>query len=158
MIVIQKHLKVYITFAEMSQKNPLTDSESFGIKSRFLNDDNNSNNNNGGIINVEIAVPLKYWSNLWRALDMSLINCKIHLILTWSVYFVISEGNIVTTFAIAGTKCYVPAVTLSTNDNAKLLQQLKSGFKHTINWYKYHSTVTIERKSLYFDYLIDPNY
>ena len=41
------------------------------------------------------------------------------------------------TFAITETKLYVPVVTLSTEDNAKLLPQLKSGFKRTINWNKF---------------------
>ena len=40
------------------------------------------------------------------------------------------------TFTITDTKLYVPVVTLSTQDNAKLLEQLKSGFKKTINWNK----------------------
>ena len=49
-----------------------------------------------------------------------------------------SEGE--EKFAITETKLYVPVVTLSTQDNAKLLQQLKSGFKkNTINWNKYES-------------------
>ena len=47
--------------------------------------------------------------------------------------------NQATTFAITDTKLYVTVVTLSAQDNAKLLQQLKSGFKDTINWNKYHS-------------------
>ena len=34
--------------------------------------------------NTEKVVPLKYLSNFWRTLDMSLINCEINLILTWS--------------------------------------------------------------------------
>ena len=29
--------------------------------------------------NSTIAVPLKYLSNVWRSLEMSLINCKIEL-------------------------------------------------------------------------------
>ena len=41
------------------------------------------------------------------------------------------------TFSITDTKLYVPVVTLQTEHNAKLLQQLKSGFKRTINWNKY---------------------
>ena len=41
------------------------------------------------------------------------------------------------TFAITGTKRYVPVVTLTTQDNVKLLKQLESGFKRTINWNKY---------------------
>ena len=66
---------------------------------------------------------------------MSLINCEINLILTWFVNCVISNAaaNQATKFAITDTKPYVPVVTLSTQDNAKLLQQLKSGFTRTIN-------------------------
>ena len=52
---------------------------------------------------------------------MSLINCEINLILTWPANFVIYESNRRTTFAITDTKLYVPAATLSTNDNTKLL-------------------------------------
>ena len=44
-------------------------------------------------------------------------------------------------FEIIKTKLYLPFVTLSTQDNAKLLQQLKSGFKRTINWNKYESSI-----------------
>ena len=43
------------------------------------------------------------------------------------------------TFSITHTKLYVPVGTLSTQDNAKLLEQLKSGFKRTINWNKYQT-------------------
>ena len=45
----------------------------------------------------------------------------------------------------------MPVVTLSTNDNAKLLTQLKSSFKSTINWNKYQSKVTIEQPNSYLD-------
>ena len=51
----------------------------------------------------------------------------------------LSNDTKVTTFAITDTKLYVPVVTLSTQDNAKLLQQLKSDFKRKINWNKYQS-------------------
>ena len=57
--------------------------------------------------------------------------------------------------AITDTKLPVPVVTLSTQDNAKLLQQLKSGFKKTINWNKYQSKVSIRAPNPYLDYLID---
>ena len=60
---------------------------------------------------------------------MSLINCEINLILTWSPNYVVFEGNSQTTFKITVTKLYVPAVSLSTQDITKLLQQLKLGFK-----------------------------
>ena len=58
-------------------------------------------------------------------------------------------------FAITDTKLYVPTVTLSTQDNWKLLQQLKSGFKRTINWNKYQSKVSPERQNQHLDSLID---
>ena len=67
---------------------------------------------------------------------MPLINCEINLILTWSANCAIVSTNNVNqnaTFAITNTKIYVPIMTLSTQENAKLLQQLKSGFKRVIN-------------------------
>ena len=51
---------------------------------------------------------------------------------------------------------YVPFVTLSTQDNTKLLQQLKSGFKKTIKWDKYQSKVSMQVPNPYLDFLIDP--
>ena len=53
------------------------------------------------------------------------------------------------TFSITDTKLYVPVVTLSTQENAKLLEQLKSGFKRTINWNKYQAKVSTERPNQY---------
>ena len=68
---------------------------------------------------------------------MLLINCEVSLELTWSKDYVITNSNGAGKFAITETKLYVPAVILSTQDNAKLLQQLNSGFKRIINWNKY---------------------
>ena len=62
--------------------------------------------------------------------------------MTWSGNCVIiytNNANQNPTFEITETKLYVPVVTLSTQDNAKLLPQLKSGFKRTISWNKYLS-------------------
>ena len=59
---------------------------------------------------------------------MPLINCEDNLILTWSSTCVITNATGVGRFPITGTKLYVPVVSLSTQDNAKLLQQLRSGF------------------------------
>ena len=75
---------------------------------------------------------------------MLLITCEINITLIWSANCVISEGDKVTNFTITDTKLYVLVVTLSTQDNRKLLQQLKSGFKRTINWNKHHSKVIIQ--------------
>ena len=59
-------------------------------------------------------------------------------------------------FAITDTKLYVPVVTLSTQDNAKLLQQLKPGFKRTINWNKYQSDPRTYAQNRYLNHLFDP--
>ena len=92
--------------------------------------------NNDGIFNAEIMVPLKYLTHFWRTLEMPLINCEVELILDWSANCVIIYTNVnnqVPTFTITETNLYVPVVTLSTQDNAKLLPQLKSDFKRTIS-------------------------
>ena len=79
---------------------------------------------------------------------MSLINWEINVMLTWSENCIISctaATNQVTTFSITNTKIYVPVVNLSAQDNAKLLKQLKLGFKRTINWNKYQSKISSNR-------------
>ena len=86
--------------------------------------------------NVKLMVPLAYLSVFWRSIELPLINCEVNLILTWFANCVIVASNVANqnaTFVITNTKLYVPIVTLSTQDNAKLLQQLKSGFKGIIN-------------------------
>ena len=89
---------------------------------------------------------------------MLLINCKINLILTWSEDCAISSATGATKFKIKDTKLNVPVVTLSTRDNAKLSQQLKSDFKRIINWNKCQTKVSTERQNQYLDYLIDPSF
>ena len=92
-----------------------------------------------GINDVEIMVPLKYLSNFRRTLEITLINCVANLILTWSTNHLLVDGTVanqVPTFKIIGINIYVPVVTLSSQDNANLLEQLKPGFKRTINWNK----------------------
>ena len=64
---------------------------------------------------------------------MPLINCGVNLIFTQSKDSIITNSTGEGKFAITETKLYVPVVNLSTKDNAKLLQQLKSGFKKTIS-------------------------
>ena len=92
---------------------------------------------------------------------MALISCEINLILTWSENCVTSNAaaNQATTFAITDSKLYVPVVTLSTDDNSKLLQRLKSGFKHTVNWNKYEPKTTAQNAlNQYFDFLIEQSF
>ena len=84
--------------------------------------------NDGEIDNVEIMIPWKYLSNFLRALEISLINCEFNLISTWSENCVIVSTNVVNqnaTFTITETKRSVPVATLSVQNNAKLLTQLK---------------------------------
>ena len=85
-------------------------------------------------------VPLKYLINFWRTPEMRLINFEVEHILTWSVgcFMIYTDvADQVPTFAITETNLYVPVVTVLIQDNAKLLPQLKSGFKRTISWNKY---------------------
>ena len=87
-------------------------------------------------------ISLKYLSNFWKTLEMSSIIYEFESTFNWSANCVIIYTNIanqVPTFTITETNLYVPVVTLSTQDNAKLLPQLKSGFKRTISWNKYIS-------------------
>ena len=86
---------------------------------------------------IAIMVPLKYLSNFWRTLEIPLIKCEVNLILIWPSKCVITNSTGAGTFAITDTRLYIPVVTLSTQENAKLLQQFKSGFKRVINWNKY---------------------
>ena len=82
-------------------------------------------------------VTLKYLSNFWRTLEIPLINCEINLMLTWSEKcFMIGApiANEIPIFELTDTKHFIPVVTLSIQGNRKLLQQLKSSFKTTINW------------------------
>ena len=132
----------------------LADSESFKSKIKItgkaLAIDNEKD--------VEIMVPLKYLSNFWRTLEMPLINCEVNLILTWSSTCVITNSNGAGTFEITDTKLYVPVVTLSTQENTKLLQQLKSGFKRVINWNKYLSKPELIRRNLNLNHLVEPSF
>ena len=98
---------------------------------------------------------LIYLSNFLRTLDTSLLNCEVSLTLTWSENSVLTsqatrdadtnadpavaetENPTKTAFKIKDTKLYVSVVSLSTKDDDKLLQQLKTGFKRTIKWNKY---------------------
>ena len=106
-------------------------------------------------------VPLKYQSNFWRTLEMPLINCQIELILTWPRNSVIISTNVANQspiFTITETTLHVPVVTLSTQDNAKLLPQLKSGFKRTISWNKYLAKPELLAQNANLNHLIEPTF
>ena len=121
---------------------------------------------------VTIAIPLKYLGNFWRSLDITLINCEITLILSWYKVCVLvgrafrgpsaaatNRINSPTSakFQITDCKLYVPIVTLSTENDNKLLEQSKSGFR-SIKWNKYMSQMSNQNKNNNLNYLIDTIY
>ena len=78
--------------------------------------------------------------------------------MTWSADCVIIYTNVanqIPTFTITETNLYVPVVTLSTQDNAKLLPQLKSGFKRTISWNKYLSKPELLAQNPNLNHLVE---
>ena len=121
MTITQKRLWQYYRY---EPNDNLVNSESFKFKVKITGKTPAEDNKK----DVEIMAPLKYLSNFWRTLEMPLINSEVNLILTWSSTCVITNSTGAGTFEITDTKLYVPVVTLSTKENAKLLQQLKSGF------------------------------
>ena len=109
---------------------------------------------------------------------MPLINCEISLTLTWSENCVLTDIKTQTAaaaqgdnpareridaptnaiFKITDTKLYVPVVTLSKENDIKLLEQLKTGFKRTIKWNKYRSQMTVQSNNNNLNYLTDPTF
>ena len=132
----------------------ITQSESFKSKIKITGKTPAAGNTK----DVEIIVPLKYLSNFWRTLEMPLINCESKLLLTMSKDCVITNSEGDGKSAITETKLYVPVVTLSTQDSAKLLQQLKSGFTRIINWSKYKSDIKTYAQNRYLNHLINPSF
>ena len=92
---------------------------------------------------------------------MPLINCETNLNLILSENCVIVYADVANqdaTFAITETKLYVRVVTLSTQDNSKLLQQLKSGFKRIVNRDKYQSKPELLVQNANFNYLVESGF
>ena len=131
----------------------------------------NYDTNNSGKKNVELAIPLKYLGNFWRALDIPLISCEVSLELKWNKNCVITSpqigvnldgGNTAVptnaTLAINDYQLYIPVVTLSKDDEIKLLTNLKSGFIREIEWNKYRSQMTTEEINNNLNILIDPTF
>ena len=150
----------------------------YNVDKKITDDDGNEvdnpkyDGNKVGKKETEVVIPLKHFSNFWRSLNILLINCEVELILTWSKNCVLAdmtakdaEGNnpaivapVVLTFEITDTKLYVPVITLSRENDTKLLEQLKLGFKRTIKWNKYRSQMTIQPQNNNLNYLIDPTF
>ena len=152
----------------------ILNSESFDCKASFM--ENGVTHDDLTTNDVKVVVPLKHLSNFWRHLNIPLINCEVELILTWfkncvlidkstreadydadpNIYEIDNPEN--ATFKIADVKLFVPVVTLSKENDIKLLEQLKTGFKRTIKWNKYISQMSIQPQNNNLNYLIDPTF
>ena len=151
----------------------MKDSKSFDYKTSITEklEDNKKEKDD-----VEIVVPLKYLSNFWRTLDVSLINCEVSLTLTLSKNCVLTSKTTRdddpdtdpavdginnptnATFKITDCKLHVLVVTLSAENDNKLLKKLKTGFKRTIKWNKHRSEMSNQTKINNLNYLIDPTF
>ena len=130
--------------------------------------------NKNGTQKVELAIPLNYLGNFWRALNIPLISCEVSLELKWNKNCVITSleqrqvdagppvvrdnAPTVATLVINDCKLYVPVVTLSKDDEIKLLTNLKSGFKREIIWIKSRSQMTTEAINNNLNILVDPTF
>ena len=130
--------------------------------------------NRNGTQTIELAIPLKYLGNFWRALNIPLISCEVSLELKWNKNCVITslEWRAIdeddppnrdgaptgATLAINDCKLYIPVVSLSKDDEIKLLTNLKSGFKGEIIWNKYRSQMSTEAINNNLNILIDPTF
>ena len=144
----------------------VVNSNTFKYKNKIIN-----NTNNAGTKDIELAIPLKYLGNFWRALNIPLISCEVSLELKWDKNCVITSkeqrdigggnrDNAPTGATLAITNCglYVPVVSLSKDDEIKLLTNLKSGFKREIIWNKYRSQMTSEAINNSLNILVDPSF
>ena len=90
---------------------------------------------------------------------MPLINCEVKLILVNILrYNLHNFADQIPTFALTETNFYVPVVTLSTQDNTKILPQLKPGFKRTISWSKYLPKPELLAQNANLNHLIEPSF
>ena len=142
--------------------NGANNTDSFNFKSKIIG--KTAANNDGSIagrVDVEIMVPLKYLSIFSRTLEMPLINFEIERIADWSKNCVLIYTNLddqVTTFTITETNLYDHIVTLSTQDNAKLLPQLRLGFKRAISWNKCLAKPELLAQNPNLTHLIEPSF
>ena len=152
----------------------ILNSESFDYKANFM--ENGVTHDNLTKNDVKVVVTLKHLSNFWGQLDIPLINCEVELILTWFKNCVLidkstreadynADPNVYeidnaedASFKITDIKLFVLVVTLSKENDIKLLEQLKTGFKRTIKWNKYRSQMSIQPQNNNLNYLIDPTF
>ena len=145
----------------------VVNSNTFKYKNKII-----GNTNDEGKQDIELAIPSKYLGNFWGALNIPLISYEVSLELKWNKNCVITSlekrqvdagspvvrGNDPTGATRAINKCelYVPVVTLSKDDEIKLLTNLKSGLKREIIWNKYRSQMTTEETNNNLNILVNP--
>ena len=144
-----------------------SNSESFKYKTSIVG---KTSENNDSLTDLKVVISIKHLSNLWRALSILLINYEVELILIRSknctllditvdadadpVIVSPSGATFKITHKIICSSCYF----IKKKNDTKLLQQLKLGFKRTINWNKYRSQITIQFQNNNLNYLIDPTF
>ena len=149
-------------------KNNVT-GNTYNVDGKITDDDGNQvdnpiyDANKVGKNEIEVVIPLKNLSNFWRSSNIPLTNSEIEFILTWSKNCVVDirPANYPPTrleFKITDAKLYFPLVTLSKENDTKLLEQLKSRFKRNIKWNKYSSQMTTQSQNNNLNYLIDPTF
>ena len=141
-------------YRDEPDNDEIRDSKSFKYRTSITG---NTPNDSDTITGAEIVITLKHMSDFRKSFKIPLINCEVSLTLIWSKNRVLAHSTVVLTAqgnnpAIINpkdskfqrTKLYVPVVTLSKENDKKLLEQLKSGLKGTVKWKKYKSQITIQ--------------
>ena len=141
-------------YRDEPDNDEIRDSKSFKYRTSITG---NTHNDSDTITGAEIVITLKHMSDFRKSFKIPLINCEVSLTLIWSKNRVLAHSTVVLTAqgnnpAIINpkdskfqrTKLYVPVVTLSKENDEKLLEQLKSGLKGTVKWKKYKSQITIQ--------------
>ena len=133
----------------------VNNSKSFKYKAVLVGKTANHGNGKQIVKDTKLVVPLKYLSNFWRSLEMSLINFKIHLELNWIEDCILSSAGDSAKFEITEAKLHVSIVTLSTKGNINLTKQLSERFK-SVYWDSYQTkpAKVIEKGKIYTNYLM----
>ena len=149
----------------------VVNSDAFKYKNKIIGNTYNVNATAADYNANKNGTQLKYLGNFWRALNIPLIGCEVSLELKWNKNCIITslkQGELAApvvgrddaptgaTLAINDCKLYIPVVTLSKDDEIKLLTNLKSGFTREIIWNKYRSQMSTEAINNNLNILIDP--
>ena len=151
----------------------VVNSDAFKYKNKIIGNTYNVNATAADYNANKNDTQLKYLGNFWRALNIPLIGCEVSLELKWNKNCIITslkQGELAApvvgrdyaptgaTLAINDCKLYIPVVTLSKDDEIKLLTNLKSGFTREIIWNKYRSQMSTEVINNNLNILIDPTF